>query len=208
MINHLGEAPPAQLRKMILDVSDVDKIKENNPWIGAYDQLKDLTNRQLLYIALAHDYHTPLRTLNVIERKQKAAVLAGYRMEKSGKRLDKNARDVTDGKNDAIEAGIYAYIASLGDQDRETLEAFDTQIQYFREALTERPSGANATERKQENDIRLKITKDLVVLVKLRKELIKELDIKELAGEEEDDTLKQLSTLDRVNMEKIAAMDK
>ena len=204
----LKSIPAVKLRRMIFDVAQPELLRANNPSIDSIPAFVDLTNRQLTYIFLAFDFNTPLRTINPKDRKQTAAILAGYKMQKDGKRGDKNMRMVVAGEVDPVERGIESFRAIQGDQDRDTLDAFDHQMEQFRVALRSDPIGGTAQQIKADREIRLKIQKELVSLSRLRKDLIRELDIKELSEDQEDDNVKKLCTLDRVNQEIIDQMNK
>ena len=104
-------------------------FKDLNPDVMAVQGLATLTSQQLSFVALVADYESPLRTLPDKARRTKAAELAGYPLEKSGKRLSKHAREMVDGKVESVETGVLAYRDLQYDEKHEALLVLDKQIQ-------------------------------------------------------------------------------
>lgn len=109
-----------------------------NPGLLAIPAYADLTPMQMFYVILAADsaYDNPLKTLPEKQRKEKAAIIAGYGMEADGKRPAKNTRDLIAGKVESVEKAITEYRANQYDEDKANLEATNFQIQEVREFLT------------------------------------------------------------------------
>src|SRR5688572_32345531 len=80
-----------------------------NPELKAIEEFEPLTDRQMRYVILATDYKSPMRKLNAADKKTRAAMEAGYKMEKDGKRLDMNGRNLIAGKNEKVEKAIKKY---------------------------------------------------------------------------------------------------
>ena len=114
---------------MLFKVHHNKSFKELNKEVLAIPQLANLTDQQLVFVALVSDYESPLRTLPDKQRRTKAAELAGYALEKDGKRLSKFARSVVDGQNKGVEEGILAYKDIQYDEKAEALLVLDKQIQ-------------------------------------------------------------------------------
>lgn len=106
---------------------------ELNPSLKAIPEFERLTERQMTYVILVTDYKSPLRKLTPEERKEQAALIAGYKMDKEGKRLDTNARNLVQGKIKSVEEAVDRYKLLQKDEDYETLLALNTLIAQIRE---------------------------------------------------------------------------
>lgn len=114
---------------MLFKVHHDKDFKEINPGHEAIPELERLTSKQLVFVALVADAESPLRTLPDKRRREEAARLAGYPMEEGNKRLDKNGRNLVDGKVPTVEAAIIAYKELQYDEQRAMLDSVDAQIQ-------------------------------------------------------------------------------
>lgn len=90
-------------------------------------------DRRMKFCILVADRRSPLRTLPERERREKAARIVGCKME--GNRLDRNARDWVDGKNESIEAGISKYRELQYDENEDLLTTVKSQIDEIKEYL-------------------------------------------------------------------------
>ena len=117
-------------------VSGVDFF-ELNPGLLAVAGFKDLTDMQMKYICLVCDpsHDNPVRTLQGKTKKEKAVLLAGYKLEPDGKRLSKNARDIIDGKIKNIEDGLQTFKSLHYDEKTDTYESVTNQIGEIRDFL-------------------------------------------------------------------------
>lgn len=106
-----------------------------NDGLKAIKEFVCLSDRQFTTVALFADYESPLRKLPDIQRREQAAIVAGYQME--GKRLDKNGRNFVDGKVKTMEAAIRKYKEIQFDKDKETLAGIDRQIYEIMEIVKE-----------------------------------------------------------------------
>jgi len=175
-------------------------VREDNDNIDIVPEFADLSSRELKFICLVYDYETPLWQLNLEDRTEKAAEMAGYKRE-SAKRMDKDARAVMGGKIKRVEAAIPVFRSMQRDIDRETLMAFDSQIEQFI---------AKTSEKKVENkdwDVAMKILKELPKLLAMRKEikdmLTLRVDLDPTLGVEKNTEDDDLSTLDKYNARRI-----
>jgi len=116
-----------------------DPLFETNPGLASNAIFKECTERELRYIFLLYDIESPFIKMRFVDRKAKAALEAGYRKEKDGKRFDKNARQVLDGKTRRVNAAIqefktiqlaantnYAVLAALKAQIDRTITFIET----------------------------------------------------------------------------------
>lgn len=110
---------------------------ELNPGLRAIAKFNELTDRQMFFVILVADtdWDNPLRTFPEKQRREKAAIAAGYLMEADGKRPDKNARDIINGKLDKVEKAIAEYRNLHFDEDEANLAAINQQIQEARELM-------------------------------------------------------------------------
>ena len=118
---------------MLFKVESGKSTFELNPELKAIDKFADLTDRQMTYVILSTDYKSPFRKLSSDERKYHSAITAGYKLEKDGKRLDVNARNVIAGKDGRIEAAVKYYKELQKDEDYETLLSISVLIAQIRE---------------------------------------------------------------------------
>lgn len=110
---------------------------ELNPGVRAVPIFKDLTDMQMKYICLLCDlsHDNPVRTLEGKNKREKAAMLAGYKMEVGGKRLEKNGREIIGGLNKNIENGIIEFKRLHFDEKTDMKESLGAQIAEIRDFM-------------------------------------------------------------------------
>lgn len=180
---------------MLFKLSKAD-IREDNPNIDSIVAFQDLTSRELKYIFLVYDFDSPLRQLTLKDRKEQACENAGYRRE-NAKRMDKDARNVMNGKIKRVEKAIPVFKSMLRDLDMEALAAFDTNLENYIAQIKIKPTS------KEEWDINTKVTAQYEKLLSARKRIIDNLNLRADYVEEEEVFDEELSTLDRYNEKKI-----
>lgn len=189
---------------MLFKVQKGKNVFELNPELKAIEEFAELTERQMSYVILAFDYKTPFRKLEWQKRKELAALESGYKLEKGGKRLDVNGRNVVDGKNVGIEKAKKKYNVLQRDEDYETLLGLSKLISDIREL--------NSRQQKdlQELEKAVKFSKELPALMKAKRELediveMREDEITDIGTEtktaEEEVVVSNLSILARINEE-------
>lgn len=101
-----------------------------NPGAEAIEEFNRCTSRQMFFVCLVadRDQDSPLRTLPELERRTKAAEIAGWPLE-DGKRLDKNGRNLVAGKVESVETAIAKYRELQYDENEDMLQAVNAQIQ-------------------------------------------------------------------------------
>ena len=175
---------------------------ELNPELKAIEKFAELTDRQMVYVILSSDYKTPFRKREIEEQKYLAALEAGYKLEKDGKRLDMNGRNVVAGKDGRVEAARTYYRNELDkDEDYATLLSLSTLISQIRE-FNNKPD-------KSPNDLTIAVNLNVGRLDKLmetKKKLEDILDMREDAPapttiSQDEDTIdvSQLSILAKQN---------
>src|SRR5690606_5739269 len=76
-----------------------------------------------------------LRMMKIEDRKLKAALMVGYKLEKGGSRPDVNTRNVIDGKVGSIEAARKVMKEIQFDFDRDLLDTINFQIEEIKAFL-------------------------------------------------------------------------
>jgi hypothetical protein len=115
-----------------------------NDGLKAIKEFVCLSDRQFTAVALCADYQSPLRKLPEKQKREQAAIIAGWPME--GKRLDKNGRNFVDGQVKSMEKAIQKYRAIDYDEDKEALEKLNKQIENNIRAIAENKSEASFKE--------------------------------------------------------------
>jgi hypothetical protein len=171
-------------------------IFEDNPELKSIEEFSKCSSRDLKYIFFVYDYKSPFRNLKFEDRRRKCVLEAGFRLDKNGN-LDKNTRNVLNGKIKKIEDAILKFKTLQHDQDREVIDALTVQIDQI-VSLVAKPDKTI-----QELEKSIKFSKELPNLTENRKQLIEILDLRDMVTELEsdDDTVldHELSTLDKFN---------
>ncbi len=148
-------------------------VSELNPEILVIEEFANLTDRQLKYTILSTDYKSPFRKLTKEDKKFRAALEAGYKLEKGGKRLDMNGRNIVQGKNPEVEKAIKKYKILQKDEDYETLLGISKLIADIREFT------ARVGKETTEIEKAIKFAKELPALLKVKKEIEDTLGMRE-----------------------------
>jgi len=186
-------------------------IFELNPGLRAVDKFNRLTDNQMKYVCLLMDNSTdnPIRTLEGKKRAEKAAKLAGYAYEADGKRLNKNAREIVDGKVVSIEEAKTAYKELHYNEDESTHESIVAQIEQIKEFLNK------PNKKHKELESSIKLAEKLPAMLKAKKEVEQLLNLTVTQKPELDDVVtlpeipaeggsdEPMSTLDIYMMEKM-----
>jgi len=111
---------------------------ELNPGLRAVDKYSKLTDRQMFFVCLVCDpsKDNPVKTLSGKERRERAAILAGYKFESDGKRLDKNGREIVAGNIASVEAAIEEFKKNHYNEREKNKEALRKQIAEIRDFLS------------------------------------------------------------------------
>lgn len=191
-----------------------------NDGLKAIKEFVALTDRQFTAVALVADSESPLRKQPEKQRREQAAIIAGWPME--GKRLDKNGRNFVDGQVKSIEKAIQKYREIDYDEDKVAIGNLDRQIQENNKAITEDKDVAATKETKDGTkvvDAKLKyelidkankFARELPELYEAKKKLRDVLNLREessittftSADVESEETNDELSTLDNFMMKK------
>jgi hypothetical protein len=148
-------------------------VFELNPELKAIEEFEPLTARQMLYVIFSTDYKSPMRKLKSEDKKFRAALEAGYKLEKDGKRLDTNGRNLILGKTDRVEKAIKKYKILQKDEDYETILGLSRLISDIRDFNTAANKSATEIEKA------IKFSKDLPTLIKAKREIEDILEMRE-----------------------------
>lgn len=179
---------------MIFKVDKGKDFFEENPEAKAFEFLSQCSSREAKWICLTFDYFTPLRSIPMEQRKDVAAKMSGFLVERETGRLDRNARNVITGKLEKVNLAIKEFLEIQYDDDQEMLLAYKEQIAQALELMKKK----NKSER--EWGMCDKIVKSLPLLLSAKKELEKTLGLRE----EKSDAVSEnepLSTLDMFHEE-------
>lgn len=171
---------------------DKDKpVIDQNPEIAAFEKIPLLTDRQLRWMLLVHDYGTPLRKLPMEERMAKACDMVGYKREKDSGRHDKNARELMAGKSPRMNEALVEFMGIQYDQDKELMVGYDIQIADAIELMKKKD--------KSDKDwtILTKLNKELPGILRAKKELETTVGFRSQEESSSDDEEEPLSALDR-----------
>jgi hypothetical protein len=173
-----------------------DSIFEDNPELNSIPELAACTSNQLKYVIFTYDYKSPIRGMDLGPRKIKACELAGYKLEKGGKRPDKTARMMIAGNSIKVNKAIAMFKSIQFDFDKEILLGYDTQITEWKKLLM------NPDKSPKEQDLAFKVMKELPSIIGKRAEILKELDMRGDIEEEVDEENPEdnLSLIDQINM--------
>lgn len=192
---------------MLFKVESGKSVFESNPGLLADPAFKDAPERTLKYIFLMYDYKSPYRQLQANKRRDLCLEIAGFKRE--------NRKDLKPGATQAWDRSAYnvsrlavptakrayeRFMQIQHDEDRETLMAYDEQIEQFRELMKKK--------RKDDSELKLSLSimKELPKLLAARKEIIDSLDLveeqslPEVELEEPQEEKEELSLLDKLNM--------
>lgn len=162
---------------------------EQNPEAKALEFLSACSSREAKWICLTYDYHTPLRNIPLEQRKDVAAKMAGFLIERETGRLDKNARNVITGKIEKVNLAMKEFMEIQYDEEQDMLLAYKEQISQAIELMKKK------NKNEKEWSLSDKVVKSLPVLLLAKKELEKSLGLRE----EKSDSVSEnqpLSTLD------------
>lgn len=168
---------------------------EDNPELATFLPLVAITDRQLRYVLFAFDYESPFRKFPREQWKERAALHVGYKLEKDGRRLDKNGRDTVSMKSEALANAVVCFMGLQYDEDKELLQAYSEQLRQYTELLKKTDKDDKEEERA------LKVMEKMPALKAKKEELKAAIDTFAYQLEGEMEEIENISTLDRVNIE-------
>lgn len=121
---------------MLFKLIEGQDFFELNPEARAIKEFSERTSQQMWVVSLVADYESPLRQKSEKDRREIAVGIAGYKKEADGKRFDKNARNIIEGKVPTVELAIAKYRELQYDEDQEMLQAVNSQIQEAMSIMT------------------------------------------------------------------------
>lgn len=178
---------------MVFKVEKDKDFFESNPTVAAFEWFPKCSSREAKWICLVFDYKTPLRNIPMDQRKEVAAKMSGFLMEKDTGRPDKNARNVIAGKIEKVNKAIEELMEIQYDEEQEMLIAYKEQISQALELLKKKDKS------EKEWGICDKLNKTLPNLLAVKRELETTLGFREEGGPSNDN--EPLSTLDLLHEE-------
>jgi hypothetical protein len=198
---------------MLYKIVHDKEVFDLNPELLAIEGFARLTDRQFRYVALYADRLSPLKTLPDKERRERAAKIAGYKLEPDGKRLAKDGREVISGKVESIEKAIALYRELQFDENQDTLDTVNAQIQEIKNYL--KSDKSTAKDHGKALEIAAKLSERLPGLVETKQKLETLLQITtvykpevitgtsmDLENEEGSIDSEELSTIDQYHLSK------
>ena len=178
---------------MLFKVEPNKSVRELNPELSVVEEFEKIPERNLEYIFLVYDYESPYRKLPLDQRKEKVAFKVGFKMEKGRRLLDKNARNIMNGKNVPTQKALEAFKELIYDSDRDTYQALEDLITNIRRELRTPSKGS------QDMKHKAALAKDLPSLAQTKKQLAQILEKKDTTEDESEDENEKMSTLEMMN---------
>lgn len=172
---------------MIFRLSDKEFFKDN-PEAKSIKQFLDLGDQGMKYMCLVYGYNSPLRKMEMIDRKHKAVANCGFKPTPKG-RPSKLQTDLMEMRSSIVKKAYTEYMELQFDADRDLLSAYDEQINEFKCLMRNREKSD------KQLDQALKIAEKLPKLLETRKQIqdilevrdVEEFAIDEALSEFEDD---------------------
>lgn len=152
---------------------------EMNPGALAIPEFSVLSSNQMFAVTLIadRDFDSPLRTLSEKDRREKAVLIAGYKREADGKRPDKNARNIIDGKVASVEEALKKYYEIQYDEEKAMLSSLNAQIKEAIHLMQMDKREACKVVKTKYNKVQKETTKeeyvDMAMVVKLTSDAMK-----------------------------------
>ena len=162
-----------------------EDIFDLNPGLRAVPVFKDMTDLQMKFVCFVCDpsFDNPVRTLIGRTRRERSAELAGYKLETSQRRLEKNGRDVAGGNIPSVENAIAEFKRLHYDEKTDTYETLSNQIGEIQDFMKSRKAG-DAKKLKQALDLGVKLPSLVEAKQKIEQLLSVETTIKPVFGNE------------------------
>ncbi len=160
-----------------------EDIFDLNPGLRAVPVFKDMTDMQMKFVCFVCDpsFDNPVRTLIGRIRRERSAELAGYKLESSQKRLEKNGRDVVAGNVPSLENAIAEFKRLHYDEKTDTYETLSNQIGEIQDFMKSR-KGGDAKKLKAALDLGVKLPALVEAKQKIEQLLSVETTIKPIFG--------------------------
>jgi len=173
-------------------------IFDTEPGLKAIKAFAQCTDKELKFLFLAYDYETPFRKLPKDQRLKQAAVEAGYSYESGTAYLRKDGRDAISFKSKLLRDARDYFMDEIQavDLDREMLDAYNEQIGQHNEFLRRRDK------KPSEIKLAMEVQQKLPDIVEKRNKLAELVGFKNEFAAEIEREKKQMSTLDKINIEK------
>ena len=155
---------------MLFKVSKKDFFIDNKE-AGVIPAFESIGSTGMKYISLVYDYESPLRMLQLDERKRRALEYAGFKPTPKG-RPSKIEKELVERKEGNASTAIRLYLELQFDADKDLLQAYNEQIEEFKDLMRNREKSD------KQLDQALKISKELPNLLKIRDEIKEILNVR------------------------------
>lgn len=157
---------------MIFRLSDKEFFKDN-PEAKSIDSFLKLGDQGMKYICLVYGYNSPLRKMDMTERKKKAVHNCGFKPTPKG-RPSKLQTDLMEVRGLLVKKALAEYMEIQFDADRDLLLAYDEQVDEFKALMRSKDKSD------KQLDQALKIAEKLPKLLETRKQLREILDVRDI----------------------------
>lgn len=118
---------------MIYIWKENENIFDKYPQLFTIEEFAKLSDRKMKVVCLVCDLDSPISTLPLKERIERALTIMQWPTE--GTRVDKNGRNIINGHDDQFEKACEAYKKNQWDEDQDTLNTINAQIQEIKDYL-------------------------------------------------------------------------
>lgn len=168
-----------------------ESMFKDNPSLEMFPQFEKLRDREMKWIALVYDYDSPLAQMPLPIRQKKAGHMVGHSFDDKDNPTGK-LKEMLDGADrDVIEA-VKEYKKIQYDENKETLLAYNEQLDQFREFM--RRTNKKASELKFAQSLQ----KQMPDLLKAREEIAKIVGFRADDDYVGDDHLNDLSMIEKI----------
>jgi hypothetical protein len=157
---------------MIFKISKDKDFFDENPSALWIKEFKDCSSEEMKYVVLCYSYDSPFRTLPSEQKKIKSLDAIGISRMASGK-FPKEYVDIMENKIQRVRNAILKLRDITRDEDKETLEAYDEQLDQFRALMRKRDKSD------KEMDQAMKISKEFPSFLENRQRVKEILDIRD-----------------------------
>jgi hypothetical protein len=160
-----------------------EDIFDLNPGLKAVPGFKDMTDMQMKYVCFVCDpsFDNPVRTLIGRARREQSAELAGYKLDATQKRLEKNGREISSGHVASVENAIATFKKLHYDEKTDTYETLSNQIGEIQDFMKSRKVG-DPKKLKQALELGVKLPSLVEAKQKIEQLLSVETNIKPILG--------------------------
>ena len=193
---------------MIYKIEKDKSVFESNPGLELNPIFMECSDKELKYVFLLYDIDSPYAKMSFDERKKRAAISAGFKMNAAGTSFDRTAKLILDGKSKRVNNAIREFndIQRKSNPHFNILTTISKQIDKTTEFLDKMPAKDMTPDEMMKRN---RLATGLVELVDARKKIEKLLASTALEDEPDTTTTTEeaimdyesMSTVERFNLE-------